>query len=198
MSGDGFHVHGPHDHELEHAVQGGHDSHGGHGSGMINQIALFTAIIATIGAIFAYMGGATQANAGLFKNNAALKKAEASNQWNYFQAKSTKQALAELSMDFGPSDRKATYQAKVERYEKEKGEIKVIAEKLEAEVVEWDHKSDEQMHQHHRWAQATTVLQISIALAAIALLTKKKWLEYAMFGSGAVGVLVGALAAMHI
>ena len=49
MSGHGFHVHGPHDHELEHAQQGGHGDHGG--GGMINQIAMFTAIIATVGAI---------------------------------------------------------------------------------------------------------------------------------------------------
>jgi hypothetical protein len=42
------------------------------------------------------------------------------------------------------------------------------------------------------------VLQVCIALAAIALLTKKKWLEYAMFGAGALGFLVGALAALHI
>ena len=197
MSGDGFHVHGPHDHELEHAVQGGHDAaHGG--GGMVNQIALFTAVIATVGAIFAYMGGATQANAGLYKNNAALKKAEASNQWNYFQAKSTKQALAELAMDLGSADRKAAYQAKIERYEKEKADIKLVAEKLEAEVKQWDDQSDQQMHQHHRWAQATTVLQISIALAAIALLTKKKWLEYSMFAAGGLGVLVGALAALHL
>ena len=199
MSGDGFHVHGPHDHELEHATQGGHDAHGGHKSGgMINQIAMFTAIIATVGAIFSYMGGATQANAGLFKNNAALKKAEASNQWNYFQAKSTKQALSELARDLAPEATKPTYQAKIDRYEKEKGEIKVVAEKLEAEATEWDHQSDEQMHQHHRWAQATTVLQVAIALAAIALLTKKKWLEYAMFGVGGIGVVVGTLAALHI
>ncbi len=69
---------------------------------------------------------------------------------------------------------------------------------MEAEATEWDHRSDEQMHQHHRWAQATTVLQVAIALAAIALLTKKKWLEWAMFGVGGVGVAVGALAALHI
>jgi hypothetical protein len=197
MSGDGFHVHGPHDHELEHAVQGGHGDHGNSG-GMINQIAMFTAIIATVGALFSYMGGATQANAGLYKNNAALKKTEASNQWNYFQAKSTKQALAELARDLSVEANKASYQTKLDRYEKEKGEIKVVAEKLELEATEWDHQSDEQMHQHHRWAQATTVLQVSIALAAIALLTKKKWLEHAMFGVGGVGVVVGVLAAMHI
>ena len=195
MSEHGFHVHGPHDHELEHAQQGG--GHGDH-SRMTNQIALFTAIIATVGALFGYMGGATQANAGLYKNNAAIKKTEASNQWNYFQAKSTKQSLAELARDLAPEDKKATYQAKVDRYEKEKGEIKVVADKLEADATEWDHQSDEQMHQHHRWAQSTTVLQVSIALAAIALLTKKKWLEVAMFVAGGVGLTVGVLAAMHI
>ena len=203
MSGHGFHVHGPHDHELEHAQQGGHggDGHGGHGSsgGMINQIAMFTAIIATVGAIFGYMGGATQANAGIYKNNAAIKKTEASNQWNYFQSKSTKQSLAEMSRDLATGEpEKAKYQAKVDRYEKEKNEIKAVAEKLEAEATAWDKQSDEQMHQHHRWAQSTTVLQVSIALAAIALLTKKRWLEVAMFVAGGAGVIVGGLAALHI
>ncbi len=198
MSGDGFHVHGPHDHEIEHAQQGGHGGeHGEHG-GMINQIAMFTAIIATIGAIFGYMGGATQANAGLYKNNAAIKKTEASNQWNYFQSKSTKQSLAELARDLASDDKKSKYQDKVDRYEKEKNEIKAVADKLEADATQWDKQSDEQMHQHHRWAQSTTVLQVSIALAAIALLTKKKWLEYAMFCAGGLGLLVGALAALHI
>ena len=197
MSGSGFHVHGPHDHELEHAAQGGHDSHE-KGGGMIAQIAVITAIIATVGAIFSYMGGATQANAGLYKNNAAIKKTEAANQWNFFQAKSTKQSLAEVSRDLSPEATRDKYQAKIDRYEKEKTEIKLGAEKLELEATTWDRASDEQMHQHHRWAQATTVLQVSIALAAIALLTRKKWLEYGMFALAGVGVLVGALAALHI
>ena len=201
MSGAGFHVHGPHDHALEHAAQGDHANPGDHaasGGGMINQIAMFTAMVATVGAIFSYMGGSTQANAGLYKNNAAIKKTEASNQWNYFQSKSTKQSLAELSRDLAADDKKATYQGKIERYEKEKNEIKLGAEKLEAEATQWDKQSDQQMHQHHRWAQATTVLQVSIAMAAIALLTKKKWVEYAMFGAAAVGSVVGILAMLHI
>ncbi len=198
MSGHGFHVHGPHEHELEHAQQGSHGGdHGGHG-GMINQIAMFTAIIATVGAIFGYMGGATQANAGLYKNNAAIKKTEASNQWNYFQSKSTKQSLAEMARDLAADDKKAWYQDKVDRYEKEKSDIKAVADKLEAEATQWELQSDQQMHEHHRWAQSTTVLQICIAMAAIALLTKKKWLEYAMFVAGGLGIMVGALAALHI
>ena len=201
MSEDGFHVHGPHDHELEHATSGahegaqGHDSHGGR---MVNQIAMFTAIIATVGAIFSYMGGATQAEAGLDKNNAAIKKTEASDQWNFYQAKSTKQALAELARDLSPAAAKAGYDDRAKRYDKEKADIRTAAEKLDREATDWDTQSEEQMHQHHRWAQATTILQITIALAAISLLTKKKGLEYAMFGTGTAGVLVGIRAALHI
>ena len=128
MSGAGFHVHGPHDHELEHAQQhaahGGasHDqaSHDGLGGGMINQIAMFTAVIATVGAIFAYLGGATQANAGLYKNNAAIKKTEASNQWNFYQAKSGKQNLSELAVALVAEDRRDYYKKEIDRYKLEK------------------------------------------------------------------------------
>jgi glycosidase len=191
MSGGGFHVHGPHDHEVEHAAK--------HGSAdsMAGTIAVITAILATVGALFAYMGGATQANAGLFKNNAAIKKTEASNQWNFYQAKSSKQNLAELAIALVPEDRKAGYKDEVERYKKEKAEIKLAAEKLEAESQNWDAQSDSQLHLHHRWAQATTALQVSIAMAAMALLTRRKWLEWAMFGMATLGAVLGAAAMLH-
>jgi len=196
MSADGFHVHGPHDHELEHAQQGHGDA--GHGGSHTNSIAMFTAVIATVGAIFSYMGGATQASAGLYKNNAAIKKTEASNQWNYYQAKSSKQNLSELAIELAPAAKKEHYEAEIQRYKTEKAEIKSVAEKLEAESKEWDHQSDEQMHQHHRWAQATTALQVAIAMAAIALMTRRKWLEWGMYGLGAVGLGIGTMAALHV
>jgi len=190
MSGHGFHVHGPHDHELEHAAAHAPDSHAG-------QLAVITAVLATVGAIFAYMGGATQANAGLYKNDAAIKKTEASNQWNYYQAKSSKQNLAELALELAPESRKGFYADEIKRYKAEKNDIKVAAEKLEAEAKSFDDRSGEQMHQHHRWAQATTALQVAIAMAAIALLTKRKWSEYLVYGLSAVGVALGAAAWFH-
>jgi hypothetical protein len=197
MSGAGFHVHGPHDHELEHAAQHASSGHGERDS-FSGNIAVATALLATVGAIFAYMGGATQANAGLFKNNAAIKKTEASNQWNYYQAKSSKQNLSELAVALVPEERRGIYKDEVERYKKEKAEIKLAAEKLEAEATDWDKRSDAELHQHHRWAQATTALQISIALAAIALLTRRRWLQWGVFGVSGVGLALGALAALHI
>jgi Na+/glutamate symporter len=176
---------------LEHAAQG-------HGNSFTNKVAMFTAIIATVGAIFGYMGGATQAAAGLYKNDAAIKKTEASNQWNYYQAKSSKQNLMELALELAPASKADYYLSQIDRYKTEKADIKTGAEKLEAQSKEFDEMSEAQMHQHHRWAQATTVLQVAIALAAIALLTRKTWVEYAMFGVGALGVGVGILAALHL
>ena len=190
MSEGGFHVHGPHDHELEHAAE--HDP-----KGLAGQLAVVTAILATVGALFAYMGGATQADAGLFKNDAAIRKTEASNQWNYYQAKSSKQNLSELALELAPEARKGFYTDEIARYKAEKAVVKVEAEKFEAASKEADNKSAEQMHQHHRWAQATTLLQISIALAAIALLTKKRWMEKLVFGVSAIGLVVGIAAWLH-
>ena len=133
----------------------------------------------------------------MFKNEAAIKKTEASNQWNFYQAKSSKQNLSELAMVL-PGIDVEKYKAKVARYEVEKEEIKKNAEKLEAESSEWDKKSEEALHQHHRWAQAMTAVQIAISLAAITLLTKKKWLQYGSYGVAGVGVILAGLAWLHI
>lgn len=192
MSGGGFHVHGPHDHEVEHAAQ--------HGAGdpFSSRVALTTAILATVGALFSYMGGATQANAQLYKNNAAIKKTEASNQWNYFQAKSSKQNLAEMGVQLTEGPKAEQFRGEVDRYRKEKAEIKAAAEALEAESTAWDGRSDAQMHVHHRWAQATTALQIAIALSAIALITRRSWLQRMVYGFSAIGVALGVLALLHI
>lgn len=253
MSGYGFDLHGPRAPELKHATHSSHEN-----GNTTTQIAVVTAVIATVSILFSYMGGASQTNAGLYKNNAVIKKTEAANQWNDFQAKSARQSLTEFVRDLESDDEIAAYQSKIARYEKEKNDIKIgndklqpealtkektaeeqiyqnhhwveaefardlaadakraayqtriaryekekinlktNAYKLEAEAVTWDQSAKEQLQQHQRWAQATTVLQVSIALAAIALLTRKKWLEYAMFALASAGVVLGGLAALHI
>lgn len=189
---DAFHVHGPHDHELEHAAE--------HGAGdrFSGRIAVTTAILATVGALFSYQGGATQANAQLAKNDAAIRKTEAANQWNYYQAKSNKQNLSELAAALVTADRQDGYRSEVARYKGEKADIQKTAEKLEAESKSFDAQSDVLMHEHHRWAQATTFLQIAIALSAIALLTRRKWLQWGVYGVAGVGAALGLLALIHV
>ena len=190
MSEHGFHVHGPHDHAVEHAAHNSEDKFSG-------RIAVMTAILATVGATFGYQGGATQNDAALFKNNAAIDKTEAANKWNYYQAKSNKQNLAELAMTL-PGVDPEKYKSEVARYKGEKEDIKKDAEKWEASTAEWNRKSEHAMHEHHQWALATTAEQIAISLAAITLLTKKKWLQYTAYVVAGAGIALGLLAWLHV
>jgi hypothetical protein len=189
MSGHGFHVHGPHDHAVEHVAHGGDN--------FSNKIAVMTAVLATVGALFGYLGGATQNDAALFKNNAAIDKTTAANSWNYYQAKSNKQNLAELAANL-PGVDQARYKAEVDRYQKEKADIKKEAEKWEASSDEWNRKSEEAMHRHHQWALATTAEQIAISLAAITLLTRRRWLLRATYVVAIIGFALGAFAGLHV
>ena len=189
MSEDHFHVHGPHEHEVEHRS---------HDDPFAGKIAVMTAIFATIGAMMGYMAGATQNEALLFKNEAAIRKTEASDQWNFYQAKSSKQNLAELSVALTTGEQQARYQKEVERYKKEKEEIMPEAKKREDESKAAEVASEASMHVHHRWAQATTLIQIAIALAAITILTRNKGLQYTAYGVAAAAIAVGALAFLHV
>ncbi len=191
MSGHGFHAHGPHEHELEHQAQA--EPHG-----MAGHLVVATAIIATVGAVFSYMGGLKQVNAGLFKNEAAIKKTDAANQWAYYQAKNNRQNIAEIALDLVPEARKDYYRGEAARYKSEKAEIQKKAEELEKETIEWNEKSEYEIHEHHRWQQATTALQIAIAVAAIALLTRSRRLQFGVYGLTVVGVVIGVLAWLHI
>ena len=189
---DAFHVHGPHDHQLEHAAEHGSTDR------FSGRIAVTTAILATVGALFSYQGGATQASAQLAKNDAAIRKTEAANQWNYYQAKSNKQNLSELASVLVAPERQESYRTEVTRYKTEKADIQKAAEKLEGESKAFDARSEALMHEHHRWAQATTFLQIAIALSAIALLTRRNWLQWGVYGVAGFGAILGVLAIAHV
>jgi hypothetical protein len=165
---EGFHVHGAHDHAVEHQAHSG-DS-------LAGQVAIFTAILASVGAIVSYQGGDTQNQAMLFKNEAVLKKTQASDQWNFYEAKSNKGHLMELALELAPAKKRDYYQSQIERYDKEKKEIKIKAEALEAESEKANEHSEHAMHPHHILAQSMTLIQIAISLASITVLTRKKWL----------------------
>lgn len=182
MSEDGFHVHGTDEHEVEHQAQGGDK--------LAGRVALFTAILASIGAIVSYQGGATQNEAMLLKNEAVLKKAQASDQWNFYQSKSNKGHLMELAAELAPAEKRVSYNDKIQKYETEKKDIRIKAEALEAESEKANEESEHLLHPHHKLAQAMTLIQIAISLASITVLTRKKWLFYVAAVAAAGGVIM--------
>ncbi|WP_233833612.1 DUF4337 domain-containing protein [Paraburkholderia sp. ZP32-5] len=187
-----YEVHGPHDHAVEHA---GHAAH--HDADpFASRMAVMTAILATIGALCAYQSGNSENLALFYKNEAAIKKTEAANQWAYYQAKGEKQNLAELGAALAPpnSAAQAKFAADVEKYTHEKEPIRANAEAIEKQVVVADTRSEALLHGHHRWAQATLLIQVAIALCAITLLTRKNWLRNLAYVVATGGVLTAGAA----
>lgn len=190
---EAFEVPSPHEKHIEHTTEHAH----GRGDNFASRIAVMTALMATLGAMLSYQAGSSESEAAMDKNNAAIIKTEAANQWNYYQAKSSRQNLAELASHI-PGVDAAHYNDEVQRYKSQKEEVRKQAEKLEATSQEWDRKSEEALHQHHRWAQAMTAIQIAISLAAITLLTRREWLKRLSYTAAGVAVVLGSLAWLHI
>ena len=187
MSEQHMHVHGAHEHAVEDQAP--------HGPGLAQQVAIFTAILSTIGAVVAYLGAATQNEAMLLKNEAVLKKAEASDQWNFYQSKSTKGHLAELATRLTKDPAQVQfYKKEIARYDLEKKEIRVRAEDLDKESHRVNESSEHSLHPLHKLEQALTLIQIAIALGSITALTRKRWLFITALTAAAGGITLFGIA----
>jgi len=163
--------------------------HGGPEHGLAQWVAIFTAIMATCGAIVGHEASETANEAILIKNEAVLKKAEASNQWSYYQQVSTKTHLMELAKALTPATKHADYDEKLAKYARQKEEIQAKANEFESQVKEADGKSAALRGPRLNFAYALTLLQIAISVASVTILTGRVWL-FGVAGISAAGGLV--------
>lgn len=164
------------DEELEHAA-----------GTLLRTVALTTAIFAAAAAIAALQAGSTVNEALVLKTEAARLQAEASDQWAYYQAKGLKAAISEaeksawLAADKTPP---AELSANAQRLAGDQAKSKLHAEALEKQRDEKSSEADHLMHHHHVFAQAVALLQVAIALGAVAALTRKRvvWIGSVLLG----------------
>ena len=161
------------------------------GTSKINsRVAIFVAITATFMALCNVKdGNIVQAMA-----QAQASKIDA---WSYFQAKSTKQAIAENSLELfklqnSPNiQAEKTFDDEINRYEKEKAEIKKQAEGFQKEYDDINMLDDQ-------FDMTEALLTISIAMFGIAALTQKRWLLYFAAAVSLFGIILGLTAFMKI
>ena len=126
-------------------------------SGWFMLVAISTALMAVMAAISGLM-------AGHHSNEALIEQIKASDQWAYYQAKGIKAEIKLLKANPGLSEI-----VSVEKYKKEQEEISIKAKEVEEQ-------SKFHLDRHVKLAKAVTLLQIAIAISAISILTRKKWL----------------------
>ena len=169
---EGLHTHAPH----EEAVHEAAESHGPKKHSLYQWIAIFTALLATIGAIVSYQGTHLMNEVLLAKNEAVLEKAKATDQWNYYQAISTKEHLMDLAVAMTPTSKNAPFQKKIAKYKQQKKEVQLQAEHLDQLSNSANQHSAQLDKPHNDMAIAMIFLQIAISLASVTALTGRTWL----------------------
>jgi len=162
------------------------------GGKFLKLISLTTAILAVLAALAALRAGATVNTALVLKTEATRLQSEASDQWAFYQAKGIKAAVQEASRTAWLAIGKEPplqYEEKMERYGKEQAEIRSKAMEKERERDEKLKESDHMLHKHHSYADAVALFQVSIALGAVAALTRSRLVWYGSLLAGGAGVV---------
>ena len=180
--------------KLHEAIREELESEGG---AFLKRIALTTAILAALAAIAALRAGATVNEALVLKTEATRLQAEASDQWAYYQAKGVKAAVQEAMRAAWIAAGKAPpaeLDEKERRYAEEQREIQDKARERERERDEKSREADHLLHRHHRFANAVALFQVSIALGAVAALTRNRLVWLVSMLGGLAGIATGAFA----
>jgi glucan-binding YG repeat protein len=167
------------------------------GGGFLKRIALTTAVLAAFAAIAALQAGATVNEALVLKTEATRLQAQASDQWAYYQAKGLKAAVQEAtaaSWEAAGKTVPAKLHEQATRYTEEQAEIRKTAQEKEKERDEKSAEADHLLHRHHRFANAVALFQVSIALGALAALTRNRtvWWGSVLLGLSGLPLFVWA------
>jgi hypothetical protein len=168
-------------------IHTGHEHH--EGNPLVLPVSLTISILAVVVAAATLMGHRAH-------TEELLLQAQASDQWNYYQAKNIRLHEMQVVVDqfavLTTIDKEKTellrekYQKEVERYEKDKDTISDKAKELENERDVLRKRAD-------RFDAGEGILEIALVICSVTLLTEKKLFWYAGILIGAVG-LVAALA----
>jgi len=137
-------------------------------------LAISTALMAVLAAL-------ASLQAGHHSNEALISRVLASDQWGYFQAKGIKSDITQLMMASKTGQDTIPFHNKLMQYKSEKEKIKTIAEDYEKE-------STEHLDRHIILARSVTFFQVSIALSAISILTRKRFMWYFSLALTLIGV----------
>lgn len=194
---------GPHE-NLEHA------EHAQHAAGHNKQIALLIAVIALCLAFSETLGKSAQ-------TSALNHQIEASNLWNFFQAKNIRRTVTLVAAETGKLDlattsdeaRKTALAKQVDEWTKtaaryrSEPDVREGTVELAQRAKEEEKKRDTMLARYHHYELASAAFQIGIVLASATVITGMMaltWLAGGLAILGVVFVAIGLLAphAVHL
>jgi len=160
------------------------------GGPLLRAIALSTALFAALAALASMQASDSANRALVLKAEANRLQTEAADQWAYYQAKGIKGAVQEASRTAWLAAGKEpppNFEATSKRYQEEQKEIEKAAREKEVERDARDREAAHLFHRHHGFAGSVALVQIAIALGAVAALTRMRLIWFASLLLGLAG-----------
>jgi len=180
-----------HEH-IEHAEHAAHS-----GDSMLSKVSMTIALLAVVAATIGSLETIETAQTISAKNAAVLLQNKATDNWNFFQAKSLKKNMYEIAADSNPA-RAEDYTKQAKRYDSEQKDIQKDARRLEEDSEAKLKAAEHHEHRHHVLTIAVTLLHVSIAIATISIITRgKRWPWFGAMGLGLIGIVTAASAYLH-
>ena len=175
----------------EHREHAEHAAHSGDKfTGRVSiTIALLAVVTAIVGSLETIENGAAITES----SRAVLAQDQATDQWSFYQNKSVKKRLDAMAAAQGGPDA-AKYAAASKKEGQEEVSIQAEAKTDEEKRDEALKSSSEHEERHHRLSAAATLLEMGIAIATIAIITRRRWPWMTSIGLGVVGLGVAAWA----
>ena len=176
--------------ELEAHEHAEHAAHAG-SSPLIAQVTLTIAVLAVAAAVVASLETTEGDRTIVAKNDAVLQQNKATDEWNFFQAKSLKKNLYILAADQG-GPKAAAYAKVAAKNAAEEAGIQKQAKALEAKR-DFSSETAERHEWRHEWLTiASTLLHMSIAIATLAIILTRRWPWVTSMVLAAAGALLAA------
>jgi hypothetical protein len=172
-----------------------------HGNRNAKLIGLLISVLALFLAVSEMLGKSAQ-------THALALNIEASDTWNFFQAKTIRQTMLRTNMESvklqadvsKPEIEKqmSAWQATIDRWESEpstnEGRKELIKKAKDIEA-----KRDGYLEQYHAYEFASLLIQLGIVLSSVTLLTSIMWFSAGSIGLGLAGlaVLIGSYLKVH-
>ncbi|HUO21846.1 MAG TPA: DUF4337 domain-containing protein [Caulobacteraceae bacterium] len=175
----------------EHMEHAEHAAHGG--SKLLAWVSLTIAVLAVLSALVGSLETMASGSAVGQKNEAVLAQNRASDQWNFYEAKSLKKNLYAIAAGEGGANA-AKYAAIAKSDGADEDGIQAEAKKFEAERDAHLKASEAAEDRHHTLTIAATLMHMGIAISTVAIITGKRWPWLASLALGGVGTLAAVLA----
>ena len=175
--------HREHAEHAEHAVR----------DPFVGRVSITIAILAVLAAVTNSLEQVETAKAITNSSRAVLAQNQASDQWAFYQAKSMKKHIYTLAADEGFPN--------ADKFRKTAAKEAADGDAITKQAQAFEKKREAlnegvELHEtrHHRLAMGGTLIEIGVAIATVAIVTRRNawWLASALLGAGGAVLAAGA------